>query len=136
MIVRKQAALILGCVVSAVAGVVYAELQTGYYRASELGTMEQTAALTPSTDSTYAVSAYPAHEPELAPGDGQRETQSECGRCHSPRYITMQAALPAATWEAEVNKMVKTYGAKITEEQAKRITQYLQAHYTPETRAR
>jgi hypothetical protein len=46
----------------------------------------------------------------------------------------MQPPLPAATWEAEVNKMVKTLGAPIPEESAKKIVLYLQAHYTPDTR--
>ena len=39
-----------------------------------------------------------------------------------------------AVWEAEVNKMIKTYGAPIPEPTAKKITAYLQAHYTPENR--
>jgi hypothetical protein len=46
----------------------------------------------------------------------------------------MQPPLPAATWEAEVNKMVKSYGAPIPETAAKKITVYLQAHYAPENR--
>ncbi|HKW64101.1 MAG TPA: hypothetical protein VJN89_16235 [Candidatus Acidoferrum sp.] len=54
--------------------------------------------------------------------------------CHSTRYITMQPPLPATTWEAEVNKMIKTFGAPIPEATAKKITSYLQTHYTPQTR--
>jgi hypothetical protein len=46
----------------------------------------------------------------------------------------MQPPLPAATWQAEVTKMINTYGAQIPEDAAKAITAYLQAHYTPETR--
>ena len=52
--------------------------------------------------------------------------------CHSTRYITMQPPLPPATWEAEVNKMTKTFGAPIPEATAKKITSYLQSHYTAE----
>jgi hypothetical protein len=46
----------------------------------------------------------------------------------------MQPPLPAATWEAEVNKMIKTFGAPIPEASAKKIISYLQTHYTLETR--
>jgi hypothetical protein len=59
-----------------------------------------------------------------------------CNVCHSPRYITMQPVLPAGTWTDEVNKMIKTYGAAVPDDAAQKIIQYLQSHYTPETRKR
>jgi hypothetical protein len=59
-----------------------------------------------------------------------------CNTCHSPRYITMQPPLPAATWEAEVNKMNNSYSAGIPEETTRKIIAYLQTQYTPETRKR
>jgi hypothetical protein len=37
-------------------------------------------------------------------------------------------------WEAEVDKMNKTFGAGIPEDNTKRIILYLQAHYTAENR--
>jgi hypothetical protein len=46
----------------------------------------------------------------------------------------MQPPLPADMWAAEVNKMIKTYGASIPEDATQKIIQYLQSHYTPETR--
>ena len=46
----------------------------------------------------------------------------------------MQPPLLGETWEAEVNKMTKTFGAPIPEASAKKIISYLQTHYTPETR--
>jgi hypothetical protein len=46
----------------------------------------------------------------------------------------MQPPLPAAAWDAEVHKMIKTYGAQISDADAQKIIQYLQAHYTAETR--
>ena len=52
--------------------------------------------------------AYPLYPAALAAGDGEQEVTSYCNTCHSPRYITMQPPLPADTWTAEVNKMVKT----------------------------
>jgi hypothetical protein len=70
----------------------------------------------------------------LAPGDGLQDVRIYCGTCHSPRYITMQPPLPSAAWEAEVNKMNKTFGEAIPEDSARKIILYLQSHYTPETR--
>ena len=49
-------------------------------------------------------------------------------------YITMQPPLPAATWEAEVKKMVETFGQPIPQDAIPKIVAYLQKHYTPETR--
>jgi hypothetical protein len=80
------------------------------------------------------VSAYPVPAPELAAGDGLQEVRIYCNTCHSPRYITMQPPLPGATWEAEVTKMNKAFGAGIPEETTQKIILYLQAHYAPENR--
>jgi hypothetical protein len=48
----------------------------------------------------------------------------------------MQPPLPAAMWESEVNKMNKTFGAGIPEENTRKIILYLQGHYTAENRKR
>jgi cytochrome c5 len=117
-----------------VAGAVYADLRKGYYRPAELGSVQQAAAIVLSPDSNYQVSAYPVPNADLAPGDGQQEVQIYCNTCHSARYITMQPPLAAATWEAEVNKMNKTFGAAISDNSTQRIILYLQAHYTAENR--
>ena len=131
---RVLAVFVLACGVAITAGVVCAELKKGYYSPDQLGSIQQAApaALSPGAD--YEVSAYPVSTLELAPGDGRQDVQIYCNTCHSPRYITMQPPLPAATWEDEVSKMNKAYGAAIPEENAKKIIEYLQAHYTPETR--
>ena len=110
--------------------------RNGDYRQAEIGNIQQAAPAELSTDSTYAVSAYPTFAAELAAGDGKQEVESYCALCHSPRYITMQPHLPAATWEAEVAKMTKAYGAPIPDAVSQKIVQYLQTHYTPETRKR
>jgi len=120
--------------VALAAGVVYADLKKGYYSPDQLGSTQQAAPAALSTDADYEVSAYPVPSLELAPGDGRQDVQIFCNTCHSPRYITMQSPLPAATWEAEVNKMNKAYGAGIPEESTRKIIAYLQTHYTPETR--
>ena len=114
--------------------VVYAELKKGYYAPAQLGILRQPAPVELSPDSNFQVSAYPVPAADLAPGDGLQDVQIYCNTCHSPRYITMQPPLPAATWEAEVIKMNKTFGAAIPDENTQKIILYLQSHYTPDTR--
>ncbi len=133
---KRGSVMFLGCaaMVIVAGSVVFAELRSGHYGSASTGSIEQTAAPAPAPDSNYEVSSFPSFTPELAEGEGRQETQSFCVTCHSQRYITMQPPLPAATWEAEVNKMLKTYGAPIPEPAAKKIISYLQEHYTPENR--
>jgi hypothetical protein len=116
------------------AGILLAETQTGDYSLTNLGEIMQPALLTQRYDAVYGVNAYPLYRPTLAPGEGREETDAYCSTCHSTRYITMQPPLPAATWEAEVIKMVKTFGQPIPEDVQPKIIKYLQTHYTPETR--
>ena len=118
----------------AMAGVVYAEFKKGYYSPAELGSLREAAPIQLLPDANYQVSAYPVPAVDLVSGDGLQDVQIYCNTCHGPRYITMQPPLPAATWEAEVEKMNKTFGAAIPEDNTKRITLYLQAHYTTDNR--
>ena len=111
-----------------------AQLRTGEYDSHKTETIAQTATPEMKAEGEYRAASYASAPPVLAEGDGRAETESFCALCHSTRYITMQPPLPAATWEAEVNKMVKTFGAPIPEASAKKITAYLQAHYAPENR--
>ena len=130
---RARATLLALCgLVTAAA--LYAQLKKGHYAPAELGILRQATHVDLSPDSNFQVSAYPAPAADLAPGDGLQDVQIYCNTCHSPRYITMQPPLPAATWEAEVNKMNKTFGAAIPDDATQKILLYLQAHYTPETR--
>ena len=126
----------VACGVAIAAGVVYADLKKGYYAPDQLGSIQQAAPPALSPDADYEVSAYPVPSLDLAPGDGRQDVQIYCNTCHSPRYITMQPPLPAATWEDEVNKMNKAYGAAIPEDTARKIIAYLQTHYTPKSRKR
>ena len=112
----------------------FAQFQSGSYSATKADSLAQSLSAPESSDSNYSISPFPSVEPKLAEGEGRAETESFCAVCHSTRYITMQPPLPAATWEAEVNKMIKAFGTPIPEASAKRITSYLQTHYTPETR--
>jgi hypothetical protein len=108
--------------------------KAGAYEASKLGSIRQGATRPFNENSSYELSSYPLFAATLAEGEGLAETESFCGVCHSTRYIVMQPPLPGETWVAEVNKMVKTYGAPIPAASAQKIVQYLQTHYTPETR--
>src|SRR4029077_13946610 len=116
------------------AAVVYAELRKGYYAPAQLGILRQAAPIELSADSNFQVSAYPVPAADLAPGDGLQDVQIYCHTCQSPRYVPMQPPLPAATWEAEVNKMNKTFGAAIPEDNTQKIILYLQTHYSVENR--
>jgi hypothetical protein len=110
------------------------DFRAGFYAADGLGQITQFAPAVFEDGASYAVAAYPAFPIQLADGAGRGETQIACNSCHTVRYITMQPPLPAAAWDAEVHKMIKTYGAQISDADAQKIIQYLQAHYTAETR--
>ncbi len=132
---RWKIALMPAVVAMALAGgLVFAQMRSGAYGSANAASMRQAAMPGFVPDAKYDVGPYPSLTPELAEGEGRQEVQSFCATCHSTRYITMQPPLPAATWDAEVNKMMKAYGAPIPEAAAKKITAYLQAHYAPENR--
>jgi hypothetical protein len=69
----------------------------------------------------------PQVPPNLPDAPGKSAVEAGCVICHSTRYITMQPPFSRAVWAAEVDKMRKTYGAPITDEQAKPIVDYLVA---------
>ena len=126
----------LACVVCVflASAALYAEFNAGFYTQDGPGSIRQTLLHAVSTGASYEVGAYTLYPATLASGDGQQEVASYCNTCHTPRYITMQPPLPADVWTAEVNKMVKVYGASFPEDATQKIIQYLQSHYTPETR--
>jgi len=133
---KRYSSVLLGgsLVIVLTAGILSAQVEQGNYAPAVLGEVQQPARATLTENSVYEVHTYPQYAPELAEGEGRAETASFCSMCHSPRYITMQPPLPAATWEAEVTKMRKTLGAPIPDASAARIIKYLQTHYTPGTR--
>jgi hypothetical protein len=117
-------------------GAIYADLDLGYYTPANLGSSLQPAPMKQPPDAAYDTSALPLYTPELVPGEGRQDVEAYCNTCHSPGYIPMQPPLPAATWEAEVTKMGKAFGAQIPAESQANILKYLESHYTPETRKR
>jgi len=63
-------------------------------------------------------------------GPGVELAQDNCAACHSVDYIAYQPPKKGrAFWEAEVQKMIKVYGAPIGEADAKSITDYLAETY-------
>jgi hypothetical protein len=125
-----------GAMLIVTGSVVFAQLRSGYYGAISTGSIGQTAEPEAAPDSNYEVPSFASFVPELAEGEGLLEVKRSCVTCHSQTYITMQPPLSAATWEAEVNKMITTYGAPIPDAAAKKIVSYLQERYTPENRKR
>ncbi|MBZ5662154.1 MAG: cytochrome c [Acidobacteriia bacterium] len=113
-----------------------ADFRAGYYAPTEPGAMRQALPDVFSTDANYSAGQFPLLEPALATGDGKETLEADCSLCHTPRFVTMQPPLPAETWAAEVEKMRKVMGASIPDDDAKKIVEYLSAHYTPETRKR
>lgn len=118
------------------AGVSIAQEDRGYYDSHTYGELRQIAPMKPSSGATYSISSFPLFPPDLEPGEGREAVQSNCSTCHSVRYITMQPPLPAATWEAEVNKMINVMGLDLPPDAKPLIIHYLATHYTPETRQR
>jgi sulfite dehydrogenase (cytochrome) subunit B len=67
---------------------------------------------------------------DLKKAPGLDKVEGNCGACHSLDYIQMNSPYPnAALWDAEVTKMIKAFGAPISEADAKTIKEYLTKNY-------
>jgi mono/diheme cytochrome c family protein len=67
---------------------------------------------------------------DLKPGPGLDQVEGNCGACHSLDYIRMNSPfLNAAGWNAEVKKMIKAFGAPISDADAEAIVDYLAKNY-------
>jgi cytochrome c553 len=74
----------------------------------------------------------PSETAELAPGPNVEFAQGFCSVCHSLDYITTQPRQlpdPAAFWTAEVSKMQKAYGARLSDDNKQKIIEYLAQVY-------
>lgn len=68
---------------------------------------------------------------QLAEGTGRELTAARCVICHSADYIPMVApAMSRPAWEKSIRKMIDTFGAPVSEEEARQILDYLSEHYT------
>lgn len=67
---------------------------------------------------------------KLKPSPGSEAAQAQCSACHSLDYILTNSPFPKrGVWEAEVNKMIKVFGATIEPGEAKAIIDYLAKEY-------
>ena len=67
---------------------------------------------------------------DLKRAPGLDKVEANCSGCHSLDYILMNSPYPnAALWDAEVTKMIKAFGAPISEADAKTIADYLKQNY-------
>ncbi len=67
---------------------------------------------------------------QLKQAPGLDKVEANCAACHSLDYIQMNSPYPnAATWDAEVTKMRKAFGAPIDDDDAKAIADYLKTNY-------
>ena len=67
---------------------------------------------------------------ELKDGPGRTQVETNCGSCHSLDYVVLNSPfLDRAGWDASVTKMIRVFGAPISPDDAKVITEYLAANY-------
>ena len=67
---------------------------------------------------------------DLKKAPGLDKVEGNCGACHSLDYIQMNSPYPnAALWDAEVTKMIKAFGAPISDADAAVIKDYLKKNY-------
>jgi mono/diheme cytochrome c family protein len=64
------------------------------------------------------------------PAPGFEAAKNNCSGCHSADYVNFQPPKKGqAFWDAEVQKMIKVYGAPIGDADAKAIADYLAKTY-------
>jgi hypothetical protein len=74
----------------------------------------------------------PEETAKLKPAANVEVVQNNCTACHSSDYIETQPRAVKSKkdfWQAEVTKMIKTYGAPIDEADVGKIVDYLVANY-------
>lgn len=66
----------------------------------------------------------------LKDAPGRAKVEAGCASCHSLDYIVMNSTfMNRQVWDAEVTKMIKTFGAPISEADGKEIAEYLTRNY-------
>jgi mono/diheme cytochrome c family protein len=73
----------------------------------------------------------PAETAAFKPGPNLDVVQNNCLGCHSADYVNTQPpnAKKKEFWQAEVTKMIKVYGAPISEADVPKIVEYLASTY-------
>jgi cytochrome c553 len=67
----------------------------------------------------------PSGDSLFAGGSSADAINNNCLSCHSADMVLNQPALPKATWEAEVRKMINVYKAPVDEADVGSIVAYL-----------
>jgi cytochrome c5 len=95
-------------------------------------------ALGRSTDTTAASASESAasessvSEEEAAPGEDRELFIARCTSCHSVDYVSMHARFGTrALWEMEVAKMRTAFKAPLSDDESRRIVDYLARAYGP-----
>jgi hypothetical protein len=66
----------------------------------------------------------------LKDGPGRDKVEANCASCHSLDYILGNSPfMTRQVWDAEVTKMVKAFGAPISDADSKEIVDYLTKYY-------
>ena len=79
------------------------------------------------TAATYAASEQ---EIQLHDAPGRDLVVARCSVCHSVDYVQMNAPVfDRAGWQKSVRKMIDAFGAPISEDDARRIVDYLASNY-------
>jgi len=74
----------------------------------------------------------PSETAAFKPGSNVDVVMNNCTGCHSSDYISLQprgSKFGRDFWQAEVTKMIKVYGAPISEADIPKIVDYLAATY-------
>lgn len=67
---------------------------------------------------------------QLKQAPGLDKVEANCAACHSLDYVLINSPFPnAKLWDAEINKMIKVFGAPIDEQDAQAIKDYLVKNY-------
>jgi len=80
---------------------------------------------------TIILNAHAQAEVTLKEGEGRELVEQICGgRCHKADERHLTSPNPSRKgWEAEVNKMIKIFGARISAADGKIIVDYLTKNY-------
>ena len=79
---------------------------------------------------TAAAGAAAEQPIDLKKAPGLDKVEGNCAACHSLDYIQMNSPfLNSVSWDAEVAKMIKVFGAPINDADAKAIADYLKGNY-------
>ena len=78
----------------------------------------------------HIADAHAQENVALKAGAGRETVEAHCAACHSLDYPRINSVfLSRQGWEAEVNKMIKVFGAPIQPADAKVIVDYLTVYY-------